>query len=416
MAITGIMGAMQEEIDLYLVELGGCSEKTLSGLTFFSGSLAGKEVVVVKSGVGKVNAGMCAQTLINSFGVSSVIFTGVAGALNPELGIKDIVISRDSMQHDMEAKGLGFEHGQIPFTGLRIFSASPELRKAALAAAQSLSLNVVEGRILTGDQFITDAAKAAFLRKEFGGDCVDMESAAVAHVCALNGIPHVIIRSVSDRADHSAPVDFPEFCKEASKNSFRLVRHMLSLQEATEEPQHGSCSAIKAKIRTVPHWPKQGVMFRDITTLLKDRGGFSHLVRLLADRYKGGGIDVVAAIESRGFITGSVLASRLGTGFVPIRKSGKLPAETLSEEYMLEYGKDSIEVHKDAIEAGSRVLLADDLIATGGTALAACSLIKKLGGRIVECCFIVDLPALGGRKKLEDAGYKTFSLVGFDGE
>jgi adenine phosphoribosyltransferase len=372
MAITGIMGAMQEEIDLYLVELGGCSEKTLSGLTFFSGSLAGKEVVVVKSGVGKVNAGMCAQTLINSFGVSSVIFT--------------------------------------------VFSASPELRKAALAAAQSLSLNVVEGRILTGDQFITDAAKAAFLRKEFGGDCVDMESAAVAHVCALNGIPHVIIRSVSDRADHSAPVDFPEFCKEASKNSFRLVRHMLSLQEATEEPQHGSCSAIKAKIRTVPHWPKQGVMFRDITTLLKDRGGFSHLVRLLADRYKGGGIDVVAAIESRGFITGSVLASRLGTGFVPIRKSGKLPAETLSEEYMLEYGKDSIEVHKDAIEAGSRVLLADDLIATGGTALAACSLIKKLGGRIVECCFIVDLPALGGRKKLEDAGYKTFSLVGFDGE
>lgn len=173
---------------------------------------------------------------------------------------------------------------------------------------------------------------------------------------------------------------------------------------------------VKSKIRTIPHWPKQGVMFRDITTLLKDKEGFNHMIDLFVGRYKDMKIDVIAGIESRGFITGAVLAHRLGIGFVPIRKPGKLPAETLSEEYELEYGKDKIEIHKDSIPEGSKVLLVDDLIATGGTALAACNLIKKLGAEIVECSFIVDLPDLGGKKKLESAGHKVFNLVEFEGE
>ncbi len=173
---------------------------------------------------------------------------------------------------------------------------------------------------------------------------------------------------------------------------------------------------IKEKIRTVPHWPKQGIMFRDITTLLKDSEGFNHMIELFVERYKDTKIDIIAGIESRGFITGAVLAHRLGIGFVPIRKPNKLPAETVSEEYELEYGKDKIEMHTDAIKAGDKVLLSDDLIATGGTALAACNLIKKLGGEIVECSFIVDLPELGGKKKLQDAGYKVFNLVEFEGE
>lgn len=173
---------------------------------------------------------------------------------------------------------------------------------------------------------------------------------------------------------------------------------------------------LKEKIRTVPHWPKQGIMFRDITTLLKDAHGFSHMIDLLVDRYKNIKIDVIAGIESRGFITGAALAHRLRVGFVPIRKKGKLPAETVSEEYELEYGKDKIEVHKDAIKKGDKVLLIDDLLATGGTMSAACRLIKKLGGEIVECSFIVDLPDLGGKKKLESAGYKVFNLVEFEGE
>jgi adenine phosphoribosyltransferase len=173
---------------------------------------------------------------------------------------------------------------------------------------------------------------------------------------------------------------------------------------------------LKEKIRTVPNWPKQGIMFRDITTLLKDAEGFGRMVDILFERYKNAKIDAIVGIESRGFIVGSALAHKLGIGFVPIRKKGKLPAETISEEYALEYGTDKIEIHKDAISRGQKVLLVDDLIATGGTALAACNLIKKLDGEIAECCFIIDLPELKGKQKLESAGYRTFALVEFEGE
>lgn len=173
---------------------------------------------------------------------------------------------------------------------------------------------------------------------------------------------------------------------------------------------------IKSKIRTIPHFPKQGIMFRDITTLLKDPEGYNRMIELLVERYKNMNIDYVAGIESRGFITGSVLAHRLGIGFIPIRKPGKLPAETISEEYELEYGKDKIEVHKDAIEQGNKVLLVDDLIATAGTGVAAANLIQKLGGEIVECSFIVELSDLKGREKLEKKGLKVFSLFQFEGD
>jgi len=173
---------------------------------------------------------------------------------------------------------------------------------------------------------------------------------------------------------------------------------------------------IKKKIRTVPHWPKQGIMFRDITTLLKDADGFKKTIEIFYERYKNAKPDAVVGIESRGFITGAVLAEKLGVGFIPIRKPGKLPSDTVSEEYELEYGKDKIEIHKDAISEGDNILMVDDLLATGGTAIAACNLIKKLGGKIMECSFIVDLPDLGGRKKLESAGYKVFNLVEFEGD
>lgn len=173
---------------------------------------------------------------------------------------------------------------------------------------------------------------------------------------------------------------------------------------------------IKEKIRTIPNWPKKGVMFRDITTLLKDSEGFNYLIEKLVERYKSKDIDVIAGIESRGFITGSVLAHRLGKGFVLIRKPGKLPAETISEEYELEYGTDKIEIHKDAIKEGDKVLLVDDLVATSGTCLAAANLIKKLKGEIVECSFVVELPDLKGREKLERKGLKVFSMVEFEGD
>jgi len=174
--------------------------------------------------------------------------------------------------------------------------------------------------------------------------------------------------------------------------------------------------SIKSKIRTIPHFPKQGIMFRDITTLLKDAQGFRKVIDEFVQRYTGVPIDVIVGLEARGFILGGAIAHQLGKGFVPIRKAGKLPHKTISHEYSLEYGKDKIEVHEDAIKKGDRVLIIDDLIATGGTCLAAAALVEKLGGKIVETAFVIDLPEVGGRKKLEDAGYKVFALCEFEGE
>lgn len=173
---------------------------------------------------------------------------------------------------------------------------------------------------------------------------------------------------------------------------------------------------IKSLIRTIPHYPKQGVQFRDITTLLKDPLGLKVTVDELFKRYENQRIDKVVGIESRGFMVGTPLAYKLGVGFVPVRKGGKLPAETLGHDYELEYGSDRVEIHIDAIEKGERILLVDDIIATGGTALAAAALISKLGGELVECAVIIDLMSLGGRKRLEAKGHKLFALCEFEGD
>ena len=173
---------------------------------------------------------------------------------------------------------------------------------------------------------------------------------------------------------------------------------------------------VKSRIRTVPNYPKPNIQFRDITTLLKDPVGFQLTIDDLLRRYKDVKIDKVAGIESRGFILGAPLAYALGKGFIPIRKKGKLPAETIGHDYELEYGTDRIEIHTDAIDKGEKILLVDDLIATGGTAEAACKLIEKMGGKIVECCFIIDLPDIGGRARLEKHGHKVFALCEFEGD
>ncbi len=175
---------------------------------------------------------------------------------------------------------------------------------------------------------------------------------------------------------------------------------------------------IKSMIRTVPNYPKKGIMFRDITTLIKDAVGLRLVVDGMTQRYLRAefGFDAVVGIESRGFIIGGALAYALGKGFIPIRKKGKLPAEVVSQEYALEYGTDRIEVHRDAIAKGDRVLLVDDLLATGGTATAAAALVEQLGGSVVEMAFIVDLPEVGGRKKLTEKGYRIFTLTEFAGE
>jgi len=174
--------------------------------------------------------------------------------------------------------------------------------------------------------------------------------------------------------------------------------------------------SIKSKIRTIKNYPIKGVMFRDITTLLKDPEGLRDSIDKLVDRYKDINIDKIVAIESRGFIIGSPLAYLLNVGLVLIRKPGKLPAETIDQDYKLEYGTDRIEVHVDAIEKGEKVLIVDDLIATGGTAEATVRLVQKMKADIVECCFIIDLPDIGGRARLENLGQKVFTLCEFEGE
>ena len=173
---------------------------------------------------------------------------------------------------------------------------------------------------------------------------------------------------------------------------------------------------IKSLIRTIPHYPHQGIMFRDITTLLKDPVGLRLTIDDIVKRYAGHKVTKVAAIESRGFIIGAPVAYRIGAGFIPIRKKGKLPGETIGHDYELEYGADRIEIHVDAISPGDRVLLIDDLVATGGTAEAAATLIRKMGGEVIECCFVVDLPDIGGRKRLEKMGLKVFAICEFEGD
>lgn len=172
---------------------------------------------------------------------------------------------------------------------------------------------------------------------------------------------------------------------------------------------------LRQLIRTIPDYPKPGIMFRDITTLLGHAEGFRETIHAFTARYAGQEIGKVAGIEARGFILGGAIAHHLGAGFVPIRKRGKLPWQTVGSDYELEYGSDRVEMHQDAIHPGERVLLVDDLIATGGTAAASIDLITQVGGKLVEACFVIDLPELGGRKRIEQMGHAVYTLVAFAG-
>lgn len=173
---------------------------------------------------------------------------------------------------------------------------------------------------------------------------------------------------------------------------------------------------IESFIRTVPDWPKPGVMFRDVTGLLEDARGLRMAVDLIVHRYIDHRIDVVAGIEARGFIFGTAVAYELGVGFVPVRKAGKLPGRVVGIDYELEYGADRMEMHVDAIPRGANVLLVDDLVATGGTALAAMELVRGVGGRVGEACFVINLPDLGGADRLRAHGCDVFALCTFEGD
>ncbi|MCU6795223.1 MULTISPECIES: 5'-methylthioadenosine/adenosylhomocysteine nucleosidase [Paenibacillus] len=224
----GIIGAMKEEIALFLEHMEQVETTEKARIQFLEGLLHNQRIVLCKSGVGKVNAAVTTQILIDTYGVDSIIFTGVAGAVHPDLNVGDIVISSELMQHDMDVTALGFPRGTIPYEEVSLFVSDERLKQAALDASNELFPGQVQvGRVLSGDQFIASRDTVAKLYSELQGTCTEMEGAAVAQVCAMNSIPQVVIRSMSDKADGSAEVNFAQFTLQASENSYRIVDHML---------------------------------------------------------------------------------------------------------------------------------------------------------------------------------------------
>ena len=226
--VIGIIGAMDEEIDAYRKHLSNLKEESWKIFTFYKGKLNGNDVVVVKSGVGKVFAAMICQILIDKYKVDTILFTGVAGALNKKLEIGDVVVSVDSVHHDFNAVPLGFKRGQISYTNYRFFGAEKKLVDLALKVDISPH-KIIKGRVLTGDQFFTQSErkKHKYLTEELCGDCIEMEGAAVAQVCNINQIPHLIVRTVSDKANGTAVKDYKKFKAVVASNSFKVVEGII---------------------------------------------------------------------------------------------------------------------------------------------------------------------------------------------
>jgi len=227
--VIGIIGAMHEEIIELKKEMIDLKELKVANMVFYSGKLEEKNIVLVESGIGKVNAAICTTILIEKFSIKKLIFTGVAGGVNNKLNVGDIVISTDLIQHDVDATAFGAKYGEIPRMGIINFKADKDLIKIAEDVSKKMfdDKNIMVGRILSGDQFISSTDKITWLRDTFHGECVEMEGAAVAQVCYVYKIPFVVLRAISDKADHSANVDFAKFVHIAADNSKNIVLGML---------------------------------------------------------------------------------------------------------------------------------------------------------------------------------------------
>ena len=225
----GIIGAMDEEVSRLKENMQVEKIEKKAGMEFFAGILSGKNVVVVRSGIGKVNAGICTQILVDDFQVEGVINTGIAGSLKNEINIGDIVLSKDCLQHDMDATGFGYKPGVIPRMEQSTFIADETLVALASKVNKEVNPDIVAyvGRVVSGDQFVSDNKKKEFLVSEFQGYCTEMEGAAIAQVCYLNEIPFLIIRAISDKADNSATMDYSEFEAKAIEHTVHLVTGMM---------------------------------------------------------------------------------------------------------------------------------------------------------------------------------------------
>ena len=228
--MLGIIGAMDEEVAQIKEKMTDVTVTSVAGMDFYQGKLGGKDAVVVRSGIGKVNAGMCSQILADRFHISAIVNTGIAGSLRAEINIGDIVVSTDAVQHDMDATGFGYEPGVIPRMETSTFIADEKLRKLAKECCERVNpdIHVFEGRVVSGDQFISDKAKKEFILNTFAGDCTEMEGAAIAQAAYLNQIPFLIIRAISDKADDSATEDYPTFEAKAIAHSVKLVQAIVA--------------------------------------------------------------------------------------------------------------------------------------------------------------------------------------------
>ena len=227
---TGIIGAMEEEVETLKSALKNAKTTTIGDMVFYEGTLDGADVVIVKCGIGKVNAGTCAQLLINDFGVDRIINTGVAGSLDASIDIGDIVVSTDAVQHDFDLTPLGYAPGELDGIGSQAFPADPDMRASAVEAVKQCApeVNVFEGRVCTGDQFIASAEQKEAITSVFGGLCCEMEGGAIAQICYQNEIPYVIIRAISDKADGSAEMDYPEFEHASAVRCAAVTLYMVS--------------------------------------------------------------------------------------------------------------------------------------------------------------------------------------------
>ena len=223
--MLGIIGAMEVEVATLKSAINNLEVTKKAGMEFCMGNILGKDVVVVKSGIGKVNAAICTQILVDDFQVDGVINTGVAGSLNNDINICDIVISTEALEHDMDVTPLGYEKSVIPDMETSVFKADKRLMEIAKKSAKEADLDVkiFEGKVVSGDQFIGTAEKKKYLRDQFGGDCAEMEGASIAHAAYLNNIPFLVIRAISDKADGGAEMDYPTFEKKAAENSIELM-------------------------------------------------------------------------------------------------------------------------------------------------------------------------------------------------
>lgn len=232
--IIGIIGAMEAEVARLKEQMEDVAVQTKASMDFFRGRLKGKDVVVVRSGIGKVNAGICTQILVDEYKVSAVINTGIAGSLRAEIDIGDIVLSTDALQHDVEALAFGYPLGQIPQMDTFSFEANARLREIARAACERVNpdIHTHVGRVVSGDQFISSREKKDWITENFEGYCTEMEGAAIAQAAYLNGIPFLIIRAISDKADESAHMDYPEFEAKAIIHCVNLVEAIVQDYEA----------------------------------------------------------------------------------------------------------------------------------------------------------------------------------------